>query len=69
MGTLCTLLEKEMATHSRILVWRTPWTEEPDGLQSMGSQRVRHDLATKTTPVLSVQLLCKSKTILKLKVY
>ena len=69
MGTLCTLLEKEMATHSRILVWRTPWTEEPGGLQSMGSQRVRHDLTTKTTAVLSVQLLCKSKTILKLKVY
>ena len=36
-------LEKEMATHSSILVWRTPWAEEPGGLQSMGSQRVRHD--------------------------
>ena len=36
-------LEKEMATHSRILAWRIPWTEEPGGLQSMGSQRVRHD--------------------------
>ena len=33
-------LEKEMATHSSILVWRIPWTEEPGGLQSMGSQRV-----------------------------
>ena len=33
-------LEKEMATHSRILAWRIPWTEEPGGLQSMGSQRV-----------------------------
>ena len=33
-------LEKEMATHSSILAWKTPWTEEPDGLQSMGSQRV-----------------------------
>ena len=32
-----------MATHSSILVWKIPWTEEPDGLQSMGSQRVRHD--------------------------
>ena len=31
-------LEKEMATHSRILAWRIPWTEEPGGLQSMGSQ-------------------------------
>ena len=37
------LLEKEMATHSSILAWRIPWTEEPGGLQSMGSQRVRHD--------------------------
>ena len=36
-------LEKEMATHSGILAWRIPWTEEPDGLQSTGSQRVRHD--------------------------
>ena len=35
--------EKEMATHSSILAWRIPWTEEPDGLQSMGSQRVGHD--------------------------
>ena len=40
------LLEKEMATHSSILAWRIPWTEEPGGLQSMGSQRVRHDLVT-----------------------
>ena len=36
-------LEKDMATHSSILAWRIPWTEEPGGLQSMGSQRVRHD--------------------------
>ena len=42
------LLEKEMATHSRILAWRTPWTEEPGGLQSVGSQRVGHDWATDT---------------------
>ena len=40
-------LEKEMATHSSILARRIPWTEEPGGLQSMGSQRVRHDLTTK----------------------
>ena len=32
-----------MATHSSILAWRIPWTEEPGGLQSMGSQRVQHD--------------------------
>ena len=37
------LLEKEMATHSSILAWRIPGTEEPGGLQSMGSQRVGHD--------------------------
>ena len=36
-------LEKEMAIHSRILAWRIPWTEEPGGLQSMGSQGVGHD--------------------------
>ena len=36
-------LEKEMATHSSILAWRTPWAEEPGGLQSMGLQRVGHD--------------------------
>ena len=39
-------LEKEMATHSNILAWKTPWTEEPGGLQSAGLQRVRHDLPT-----------------------
>ena len=36
-------LEKGMAPHSSILVWRIPWTEEPSGLQSKGSQRVGHD--------------------------
>ena len=40
-------LEKEMATHYNILVWRIPWTEEPGQLQSMGSQRVGHDLVAK----------------------
>ena len=39
-------LEKEMATHSSTLAWRIPWTEEPDGLQPMGSQRGGHDGAT-----------------------
>ena len=37
------LLEKEMATHSSILAWKIPWTEEPGRLQSMGSQRVEDD--------------------------
>ena len=36
-------LEKGMDTHSSILAWKTPWTEEPDGLQSMGIARVGHD--------------------------
>ena len=36
-------LEKEMATHSSILAWRIPWTEDPDGLQTTGSQRVGHN--------------------------
>ena len=40
-------LEKEMAAHSSILAWEIPWTEEPGGLQSMESQRVGQDLATK----------------------
>ena len=37
------LLEEEVVTHSSILAWKIPWTEEPPGLQSMGWQRVRHD--------------------------
>ena len=40
-------LEEEMATHSIILAWEIPWTDEPGGLQSMGLQRVGHNLATK----------------------
>ena len=36
-------LEEGMATHSSVLAWRIPWTEEPGGLQSMGLQRVGHD--------------------------
>ena len=55
-----------MATHSSILAWRIPWTEEPDGLQSMGLQRVRHDLVTKThTHIIIIIIL--EKLILKLK--
>ena len=45
-------LEEEMTTHSSILAWEIPWTEGPDGLQSTGSQRVKHDLATKLPPLL-----------------
>ena len=47
-------LEKEMATHSCIFAWRIPWTEEPGGLQSIGSQKVWHDLATEHTGTLSI---------------
>ena len=42
-------LEKGKATHCSILAWRIPWTEEPGGLQSMGSRRVRHNWTTNTT--------------------
>ena len=45
-------LEMEIATHSSILAWEIPWTGEPGGLQSMGSQRIRPDLATEPSPPL-----------------
>ena len=47
-------LEKGMATNSSIFAWRIPWTEEPGGLQSMGSQRVGHNWATNTFTFLSL---------------
>ena len=40
-------LEEEMATHSSVLAWEIPWTEEPGGLQSMGSRKSQQDLVTK----------------------
>ena len=43
---------ENMATHSSILVWRIPWTEEPGGLQSMGSQRIGHDGAAEHSCML-----------------
>ena len=46
-------LEEGMATHFSILAWRSPWTEEPGKLQSIGSQRVGHDLATKQIQMLT----------------
>ena len=65
------LLEKQMATHSSILAWRIPWTEEPGGLQSMESQRVRHDWATSLSIVNEMgQSLWKCALLLiKLNVY
>ena len=55
-------LEKGMATHSSILVWEIPWTEEPGRLQPMGSQRVRHDLATKQQQLQFLEVKPQSHT-------
>ena len=61
-------LGKEMATHPSILAWRIPLTEEPGGLQSMGSQRVRHNLATKqqqqTLELMENMKVCVSPGVL-----
>ena len=51
-------LEKEMATHSGIPAWEIPWIEEPGGLQSMGSLRVRHNLATEHALICTYKYLC-----------
>ena len=53
-------LEKEAATHSSILAWEIPWMEEPGGLQSMGSQRVRHNLVTKQQQFMCSFVLAES---------
>ena len=45
-------LEEDVETHSSILAWRIPWTEEPGGLQSTGSQNTRHDSATEPSTAL-----------------
>ena len=50
-------LEKEMATHSNVLAWRIPWTEEPGGLLSMGSHRVGHDWSDLAAAAAAVYLL------------
>ena len=49
-------LEKGVATHSSILAWKTPWTEESDRLQSLGSQRVGHDGVTFTHSKMGLEL-------------
>ena len=49
-------LEKGIAVHSGIFAWKTPWTKGPGGLQSMGSQRVRHDCMTKTFTFTTVYI-------------
>ena len=56
-------LEKGMATHSGILAWRIPWTEEPGGLQSIRLQRVGHDLATKPPLFRTLKLHTELGTI------
>ena len=48
-------LEKEMATHSSILAWEIPWTEESGGLQSMGHKRVGHNLTTNHNNIVGLQ--------------
>ena len=50
-------LEEEMATHFTVLAWEIPWTEEPDGQQSMGLQRVKHDLVAKQQQLYCVSVL------------
>ena len=49
-----------MVTHSSVLAWRIPWTEEPSGLQSTGLQRVAHDLATKQQQKLDLEVFKNS---------
>ena len=60
-------LEKEMATHSRTLAWKIPWTEERGRLQSMGSQRVGHDWATSLTHVAYQMQECWRQDVFSLK--
>ena len=49
--------EDPLATHSSILAWRIPWTEEPGGLQSMGLQRVRHNLVDSQLFIISLNVM------------
>ena len=58
-------LEEEMATHCSILAWKIPWTEEPGGLQSMGSQKVGYDQVTKHTVIHTRSLWHYFKMYLK----
>ena len=58
-------LEKAMATHSSVLAWRIPWTEEPGGLQSMELQRLRHDRATFTLMSLCFKYWSQLTTLIE----
>ena len=64
-------LENEMATHSSILSWEILWTEETDGLQSIGSQRIRHDWATELNVdnMFCTELTQETFTFLKTRVF
>ena len=63
-------LEEEMATHSSILAWKIPWTEEPGRLQSIRLQRVRHDCVTNTHTHSAVNLFfCLFGAVLLGKIY
>ena len=59
------LLGKEMATHSSMLAWEIPWTEESSRLQSMGLQRVKHDLETKQQHLIYILILLRGFNIKK----
>ena len=61
-------LDEEMVPHSSILAWRIPWTEEPSRLQAMGSQRVRHELATKEQPPIRTATIQRPTTGTSLEV-
>ena len=61
------LLEKEMATHSSILAWKIPWTEEPGSLQSMGLQRVEHNrVVSLSLALLGINLFLSLSTFSRL---
>ena len=62
-------LEKEMATHSSILFWEIPWTEDPDGLQLTNSKRVRLDFATKQQQRVDKCEILRKKTIKTFMLY
>ena len=56
-------LEKEMATRNSILAWKIPWTEEPGGLQSMGSHRIWHDQVTNTFTLIFICVCARAKLL------
>ena len=60
-------LEKKMATHSSILAWKIPWTQEPCGLQSMGLQRVEHSSVTEHTQIRATSHVPRQESVVKSK--